>query len=100
MRVVLVDDNATARASLGEELRECGCSVLTFADARLSFLFLLAKLGEIDAVAINVDEAGQGAWLLERLEMLPVPLSVVTYSANDRKPAEIQRALLGERGVS
>jgi hypothetical protein len=83
MRVVLVEPSATGRTALVTWLRDLGIEVAPFRDPHVAFLFLLVRLEEVDGVLVNGDDAPQTSRLLRRLEMLPAPVAVVTYSSRD-----------------
>ena len=94
MNVLLVDPDRMARTEVERSLRREGLDVRAFADGSLGFLYLLARMGEIDAVVVNTDS---GAGLVRRLEALE-PLAVVTYSGSDLgRGGEIAMGLLPRR---
>ena len=91
MNVLLIDPDAEMRSQMESRLREFGLRVLPFADGYVAFVFLLARLREIDAVIVNEDLAGA---VLRRLALLG-PLVVVTYSGSDlERGAEIETAFM------
>ena len=100
MKVVVFEPDGEARVNLRNELTGLGCSVACFGDARMAFLYLLGRLHEVDGVVVNIDEPNRGTWLVRHLEVIPEPLSVVTYSTRERSNgAEIQGALFLDRPI-
>lgn len=91
MNILLVDSNTPVRSEVEARLEEAGLSVLSFADARFAFLYLLSHFDEVDAVALNRDtERG----FLRRLDVLG-PVAGVTYSGADLEAGgEIVMALM------
>ncbi len=91
MNILLVDSNAPVRSEVEARLQEAGLRVLSFADAKFAFLYLLSHFDEVDAVALNSDtERG----LLRRLDVLG-PVAAVTYSGSDLQAGgEISMALM------
>lgn len=86
MTVVLVDPNVGERGELVASLRQKGFTVAPFSDPGIALLFLLGKLGEVEGVLVS-DEAEWSSDLRERLEVLPVALTVVTYSRRRSAPS-------------
>jgi hypothetical protein len=83
MKVLLVEPNTSALTALVTHLRRVGIAVAPFQDAHMAFLFLLGRLEDVDGVLVNGDDEPQMSRLLRRLEMLPAPVAVVTYSGRD-----------------
>ena len=79
MKFVVYEPGRETRALLCEHLCALGFGVAPFGDAHMAFLFLLGRLHEIDGAIVNVGGRGNGAWLLEHLELLEEPPAVVTY---------------------
>jgi hypothetical protein len=97
MNILLVDADGDVRCEVAEALRSFGLRVLAFADGHFAFLFLLARLGEIDAAVVNEDNT-QG--LLRRLEILE-PLPVFAYSGRAlERGARIVSSLLPSADAS
>ena len=98
MKVVLVEPNASARATLVARLRRLGIAVASFQDAHTAFLFLLGRLEDVDGVLVNGDDEPQTSRLLRRLEILPSPVAVVTYSGRDPERATAMAIAGGPKG--
>jgi hypothetical protein len=79
MKVVVYEPGADARSALCRRLRDLGCGVIPFADARGAYFFLLGGLAEVDGLIVNVAETGEGIWLMEQLLLLHQPFLAVTY---------------------
>lgn len=84
MRIVLVEPSATGRRALSAWLGDVGIQVAPFGDPHVAFLFLLARLDQVDGVLVNGDDEPRTSRLLQRLEALPEPVAVVTYSGRER----------------
>lgn len=95
MRIVLVEPSATARTALQAWLGDLGIEVAPFRDPQIAFLFLLGRLDQVDGVLVNGDDEPQTSRLLQRLEMLPSPVAVVTYSARDPERAAAMAVACG-----
>ena len=95
MKVVLFEADVDVRSAVARQLRSIGCAVAVFADAWVALLFLLAHLKEVQGVFVNVDDPGQGTWLLQRLAFVSAPLAVATYSARTPKRGARMYRLLG-----
>lgn len=54
-----------------------------FGDPHVAFLFFLGRLDQVDGVLVNGDDEPGTSRLLQRLEMLPSQVAVVTYSDRD-----------------
>lgn len=84
MRILLVDPDPVLRREVAELLHGFGLSVFGFANARIAFLFALAKLDELDAVVVN-DDGDRADWLERRLAVASAtPPVLLTYSG--RRP--------------
>jgi hypothetical protein len=83
LRIVLVDPITEGRSELLAWLAGLDIEVAPFLDPQVAFLFILGRADEVDGVLVNGDDEPQAARLLRRLEMLPVPVPVVTYSSLD-----------------
>jgi hypothetical protein len=82
--VVLVEPDLAGRRALDSLLRHSGVSVASFADPQIAFLFLLARVDEVEEVLVNDDGGAWSDWLRRRLELLyaaSLPPSVESYSA-------------------
>lgn len=99
MRVVLVEPSASGRRSLSAWLSDLGIQVAPFGDPHIAFLFLLGRLDEVDGVLVNGDDQPRGSRLLRRLEMLPAPVAVVTYSGPDVGHAAATIAIAGREPI-
>lgn len=83
MKVLLVEPDGDLRGELAALLQRSEIAVAPFSDPRTAFLFLLARLDELDGVLVNDDEGEWSAWLRRRMEMLPVRLPLASYSGRD-----------------
>lgn len=83
MRIVLVEPSAPGRMALLAWLGDLGIEVAPFQDPQVAFPFLLGRLDQVEGVLVNGDDEPQTSRLLQRLEMLPAPVAVVTYSSRD-----------------
>lgn len=83
MRVLVVEADVSVRADVVDRLLYSGLEVAAFGDPQTAFLFLLGRLEQVDGVLMNADDEPQASRLLRRLEMLGVPIAVVTYSGRD-----------------
>ena len=79
-------------------LRRLGLAVAPFADPHIAFLFLLGRWEDVDEVLVNGDDEPQTSRLLRRLEMLPAPVAVVTYSGRDPERAAALAIAGGSEG--
>lgn len=86
MKVLLVDPHPNRRCDLVAMLQASGISVSVFTHPRTAFLFLLARLSEVDGVLVNDDEGDWSHWLRTRVELLSAPLPVASYSARLTEP--------------
>jgi hypothetical protein len=80
MKIILVDPDLSGRTELIAMLQRCGIAVAPFADPRTAFLFLLARLEELDGLLVNDDDGGWSDWLRSRVEILSTELPVLSYS--------------------
>lgn len=92
MNVLVIEPNATARAALAARLTDLGIGVASFQDPYVAFLFLVGRLEEVDGVLVNSDDELETSRLLRRLEVLPAPVAVVTYSGRDPERAAVMAA--------
>lgn len=83
VRIVLVEPSAAGRVMIKARLGDLGIEVLALGDPYIAFLFLLGRMHQVDAVLVNVDDEPRTSRLVQRLEVLPAPIAVVTYSARD-----------------
>jgi hypothetical protein len=80
---MVVDADASTRTDVIEQLGAEGIDAASFANPDVAFFFLLGRLDELTGVLVNEDDGSRVPGLLRRLEMLPVPIAVATYSGRD-----------------
>jgi two-component system response regulator DesR len=83
MRALLADDNAAVLAALAEILAADDAIMVVATAATGDEAATLAALHEPDVAVVDLDMAGGGAGLVQRLTAAPAALRVLVFSGRD-----------------